>query len=124
MNATITKLMAAATVSATGQSAAVDVVDFHGHARIVINASATAAADNTCDVTIEQSASGTGDWSEVTAVAFDQVTNAAASHQVAGVNVDGLKRYIRVVYTLGGTDPEVTLAAELVGNKQYTTGAE
>jgi hypothetical protein len=124
MNTSIARLMTAATVAATGQSAAVDIVDFHGHALIAINASATAASGNTCAITIEESATGSGSWTTVTGLTFTQITNAAASHQVVGVNVDRLKRFLRVVYTLGGTDPEVTLAAQLVGHKQYTTGAE
>jgi len=117
---TSVSLLAAVTLSADGQGAAVDIAAFHGWGLLVLNSSATAAADNTADVKLQHSDDGATGWTDVPDGAFVQVTNAAASHQVKGLNLSELKRYVRLDYDLGGTSPEVTISAEIVGKPQYS----
>lgn len=112
-NIKVLSLAVAARLTATGNGTAVDVKDLSGEARLVLNASATGGADHTYNAKIQDSADGSTGWTD-TGVAFAQVTNAAASHQVIGLNVDRFRRYIRVVDTLAGTTPNVNRAIELV----------
>jgi hypothetical protein len=113
----IAALAASVRLSATTSSAAVDIRDFHGQAKLVLNASATEAADNTADVKLQHCDTAGGAYTDA-GVAFAQVTNASASFQVVDLNVDRLKRYVKVVSTLAGTAPKVTLGVEIIGQKQ------
>lgn len=113
-------LATAARLTATTTSAAVEVSDYTGMAKLVLNASATEAADNTLDVKLQHSRDdGATDPYTDAGVAFAQVTNAGASHQTIDFSVDGLKKYVKVVSTLGGTTPAVTRSVELIANKAY-----
>jgi hypothetical protein len=80
---------------------------------LVLNSSATEAADNTADVKITHCDTEDGTYTD-SGVAFAQVTNAAASHQVLHVSADQFKKYVKVVTDLGGTTPAVTNSVELI----------
>lgn len=114
----ITNLAAAERLSATTTSPAVDLSDYTGLAALVLNSSATEAADNTMDVKLTHCDTSGGSYVDA-GIAFTQVTNAAASFQTKTFSVDGLKRYVKVVSTLGGTTPKCTRSVSLVGNKAY-----
>jgi len=112
-NLKIVPVAGAAEITASGNGPAVDVIHYSGEARLVLNASATGAADNTLDVKIQHSDDGESGWVD-SGVAFEQVGNAGPSHQVIGLNVDRFKRFIRAVDTLAGTTPSVVRSVELV----------
>lgn len=118
MKAVFTSLLAAQQIAATGQTAGVDIGDYDGWGRIVLNSGATAAPDNTADFAIEHSDDNQS-WAAAAAVSFDQVTNAAASFQVAAVNFSEMKKWARVKTTLAGTEPKVIAAVLAVGPQQY-----
>lgn len=113
---TILSLRAAAAITATDNGPAVNVADFTGNGYLVLNSSATGGAGQTSDVKVQHSDDGATNWTD-TGVAFSQVTNAAASHQVLFVPFDQFKKFVRVVNTLGGATPTVTAAVEAVGIK-------
>lgn len=115
---TAVNLAAAARLTATTTSAAVDVSDFTGNAKLVLNSSATEAADNTLDVKLTHCDTSGGTYTDA-GVAFTQVVNSAASFQSLDFSVDGLKKYVKVVSTLGGTTPAVTRSVSLIANKAY-----
>lgn len=116
---TVISLAEAARLSTTTTtSSAVDISDFTGNAKLVLNASATEAADNTLDVKLTHCATSGGTYTDA-GVSFTQVTNAEASFQVLDFSVDGLKKFVKVVSTLAGTSPKATRAVSLVGNKAY-----
>jgi hypothetical protein len=112
-NLTIVQVAVAARISASGNGAAVDVRSYSGEARLVLNSSATGAADNTLNTKIQHSDDGSTNWVD-SGISFQQIGNTAPSHQVIGVNVDRFKRYIRAVDTLAGTAPNVTRAVLLI----------
>ena len=116
MNTQIISLAAAARLSATTTSNAVDVSDFTGDAFLVLNSSATEGAGQTSDVKITHCDTAGGTYVDA-GIAFTQVTNAAASFQTQKFSVDGLKKFVKVVTTLAGTTPFVTRSVELVANK-------
>lgn len=111
-------IKAASRLSATATSAAVDVSEFQGICKVLLNSSATEAADNTADVKLNHSDTEAGTYTDVPGGAFARVTNAVASHQEIMLNADVFKKYVKVVSTLGGTTPAVTNAVTLVGKKQ------
>jgi hypothetical protein len=110
-------LKASARITADNNGAGVDVSEFQGIVQVILNSSATEAADNTSDVKLQHSADNSA-WSDVTGGAFAQVVNAAASVQVLTLNADNFKKYVRVVNDLGGTTPAVTAGVMLQGIKQ------
>lgn len=109
----VVKLAAAATVTANGNGASVDLVGFDGDLKLVLNASATGGAGQTLDVKIQHSNDGTT-WAD-SGVAFTQVTNAAAAFEVLNVTAEQFRRYIRAVDTVGGSTPTVVRGLALVG---------
>lgn len=117
---TTTALKAASRITATNLSAAIDTADFQGICKVILNSSATEAADNTADVKLQHSDTSGGTYTDVTGGAFARVTNAAASHQEITLNADSFKRYVKVSSILGGTTPAVTNAVSIVGKKQTT----
>ena len=112
-------VLAAVSLAASGNGAAVDLVDFQGLGKFVLNSgAATGNANATADFKIQHSADGATGWADA-GIAFAQVTNpGGASAQDIMVNVDRLKRYVRVVTTLGGTTPAVVASVSFIGKKQ------
>jgi hypothetical protein len=55
---------------------------------------------------------------DVTGATITQVTTTASQQKVV-VNKDNLKRYVRVVSTLGGTSPNYTLSVQAVIAKKF-----
>jgi hypothetical protein len=111
-------LKASARITADNTSAAVDVSDFQGVCQVILNSSATEAADNTSDVKLTHCDTSGGTYTDVAGGAFAQVTNAGASLQVLTLNADNLKQYVKVFNDLGGTTPAVTAGVLLIGTKQ------
>lgn len=120
----IKKLNTPIRITATVNGPAVDLLPYDGQAMIYLNSGATEGATMTHDVKIQHSADGATGWVDAVAapsgnaLAFAQVTNAAASEQVIEFNTSDLKRYIRAVQTLGGTSPAVTASISLVAKAQ------
>lgn len=111
----IIPLVAAARLSATNSgSTAVDVSPYSGEARAILNSSAGEGAGHTSTTKIQHSANGSTNWEDVPGLTFTQVTNAAASFQVIGFNVDKCRKFVRVVDTLGGSSPFFTRSVELL----------
>lgn len=110
----IVSLLPAAALTATGAGDGVDIREFEGEAFLVLDASAE--AESTLDVTLEQSDDGE-DFEPVASVEFEQVTDAAASFQTVGIQTDGLGPYVRAVATVAGTS--VVCSLSLVGRTKY-----
>lgn len=111
----IVSLAPAASLTATATSNAVDISDFTGAAKLVLDASAMGGTSPTMDVKLQHCDTQGGTYTDA-GIAFTQVT-AAASFQVLDFAVDGLKKYVKVVSTLGGTSPTVARSVQLIGNK-------
>lgn len=109
-------LAPAAALTATENGTGVDVTTFTGGVKFILNSSATGGAGQTADFKIQHSDQAATGFTD-TGIAFTQVTNAAASHQERNWNVDGLKKFVRVVSTLGGTSPTVTRSVSMIGQK-------
>lgn len=111
-------LAVAQRITATTTTAtAVDISDFTGNCRFVLNSSAPEGAAQTSDVKLVHSDTAGGTYTD-TGISFAQITTAGGvSYQDILRNVDGLKKYVKVVNTLGGTSPAITFAVSIVGKK-------
>lgn len=107
-------LAVAASIVATGNGAAVDVSQFKGLAKIVLNSGPTNAGTNT--IKLQHSADGSTNWTD-TGDTFTAVTT-SASYQELLVNCNKFKKFVRVVDTMAGATSVVRSVA-LVGKKQY-----
>jgi hypothetical protein len=119
------------TVALTGNTngITVDTSDLEGNLLAVLN-SAAASASDTLDVTLEESSDGSS-WSAVPADAifnpttgavttFSQVTAAAASYQQVGIVKERLKRYVRMVFTVGGSSISIPASGSFIGALKYS----
>jgi hypothetical protein len=114
-------LAAAARRTSTLTGTAIDVLDYEGVALVVLNASVGTGTTPTLDAKLQHSDTTTsGDFVDVTAGSFTQVTDVAgtAGVQVKKVNVSDLKRYLRVIGTIAGTTPSFDFGVEFVGIKK------
>lgn len=117
-------LAVAARITATFTGAAIDLRPYEGQAMIHLNSAAMENAASTMDAKIQHSVDGATAWTDAVtlpsgaALAFAQVTNAAASAQTIEFNTTDTHRYIRVVETLAGTTPAVTAAISMTAKLQ------
>lgn len=116
-NLKVVRLATAGRITASGNGSAVDVKPYSGEARLVLNSGAGSASGVKLDVKIQHSDDGST-WAD-TGIAFAQVTDAAPSFQVVGVNVDRFRRYIRAVDTVAGSG-NVERSVELVAKQDYS----
>lgn len=114
---TRTVLAVSASITATGNGAAVNVSDFQGICQIIMNSGPTNAGTNT--VKLQHSDDGSTNWTNVPNGAFPAVGTAAADPSIT-MNSDALKKFVRVVDTLAGGANAVVRGVSLVGRKQYT----
>jgi hypothetical protein len=106
--------------TSTGNGTGVDLRQYDGDVVLILDSAAAGAGTNpTLDVTVEHSdASGSG-YTAITSTAFAQVTS-TASQQKLVISKDEARRYVRVTYTIGGTNsPSFTFSVTGVGVKKY-----
>lgn len=103
-------------IAANDTSAAVDLSGFTGLALFTLNASATEGAGQTCDVKLQHCDTSGGTYVDA-GISFAQVTNAGASFQSLLRDVDGLKQFVKVVGTLGGSTPACTYGITITGKR-------
>lgn len=117
MIANIKQVAPLAAVTATGGLAAVSLAEFHGRAKLILMHSATGAAGETIDVKV-QHRTGADAWADVPGATFAQLTNAGGGTKEIEIDADGLKSDVRL-YATCSVNADATLAAVLVGRKQY-----
>jgi hypothetical protein len=104
-------------IAATDIGAAVDISDMTGVCRFLLNSSVMEGAAQTSDVKLQHSDTAGGTYTDA-GISFAQITTAGgASFQDKLASVDGLKKFVKVVNTLGGTSPAVTFALTVIGKK-------
>jgi hypothetical protein len=115
-------LLANAQILASANGSGVDVSDLDGSVAVTCAVSAPVAGTNpTLDLKLQHSDDdGANDaYADVTGGAFAQVTS-AASKQKLSLSVSGMKKYVRVVKTIGGTSsPQYYASVSMHGLKQY-----
>lgn len=116
MKLTPIALAPAAAPTATANSTGVDVSDFTGSAKLILDA-ALPAVGQTLDVKLQHADTVGGTYTD-TGHSFTQVTNGGgASYQVQDISVDGFKKFVRAVRTIAGSATALPHTVYLVGSK-------
>lgn len=114
---TVLALAPASAPTGSSTGGAIDVSDFTGNAKLVLDCGAPAAAE-TLDVKLQHCDTSGGVYTD-SGLSFAQVTNAGgASVQVQDISVDGLKKFVKVVATKVGATA-LPRSVYLVGNKAF-----
>ena len=104
--------------TATGEATGLDLRQYDGDVVLLLDSAAGGGTTPTLDVTVEHSDSLSADYTAISGAAFEQVVD-AASRQKLVIDADSAKRYVRVKYTLAGTNPTFTFSVAGVGVKKY-----
>jgi len=107
----------AGTYTVNADGAGVDLQDYQGVLKVILNSGAGGGTTPTLDAKIQDSADNSA-FADIPGKVFEQVTDAGASIQFLGIDTRTVKRYIRVALTIGGTSPTFGLAVTAVGQKQ------
>lgn len=100
----VINLVANVSISSTATSSSFDLQAYHGQMAIVADVKNVSGTTPTYDLKIQDSADNSSFADVSPAVAITQVTTVASVQKLV-VNVQQLRRYIKVVQTLGGTTP-------------------
>ena len=104
--------------TATFTGTAVDISQYQGVLKVVLDSAAGTGTTPTLDGKIQTGdASDGSDAADVSGAAFVQIV-AAVSKQAIGVDTRACKKYIRFVGTIAGTTPSFNFAVVAVGQKQ------
>ncbi len=111
--------------SVSGLSAAIDLDAYSGEKRFVLVAgAATHGSSSTLDVKLRHCATVGGTYEDVPSGAFTRVTTAASMQAL--VFATGLERYLKIAWTIGGTNEPAFVfglaleAAPVVAGQTYT----
>ncbi len=117
--ANVVELAANAVRTSTLTATGVNIQQYSGIAQIILQSSAkTAGTSPTLDVTIEESDSLASGYTAVSGAVFAEVTTSDITEMIA-INTDELKKYIRVVGTIGGTStPTFGFGVSMLGMLQ------
>ncbi len=110
----VVALAVAASITATGNGASVNIGDYQGIAQLVLNSGPTNAGTNT--VKLQHSDDGSTGWAD-TGDQFTAVTTSGLQESIL-VNADKFKKFVRVVDTMAGAT-SVVRSVSLVGRKKY-----
>jgi len=94
----------------------VDIRQYDGPAHLIFTSSAaTAGTSPTLNVKLQHSNTINADFEDVSGFTFAQVTDAADTTQMKTLQVSDLRRYVRCVATIGGTNtPTFGFAVSMV----------
>ena len=106
----------AGTYTVNADGAGVDLQDYQGVLKVILNSGAGGGTTPTLDAKIQDSADNSA-FADIPGKVFGQVTGIASIQSLA-IDTRTVKRYIRVALTIGGTTPTFGLAVTAVGQKQ------
>lgn len=109
---------ATAARTATGNATGVDLQQYDGDVVLVLDSAAGTGSSPTLDVKVQSSDTLGGTYADITGAAFTQVTG-TASQQKLVISKDEARRFVRVVYTVGGSTPSFTFSVNGVAAKKY-----
>lgn len=104
--------------TATGNGTGIDVQQMDGDLFLILDSAAGTGTTPTLDIKVQSSDTSGGTYTDITGATFTQVTG-TASQQAITISKDEARRWIRVVYTVGGTSPSFTFSVNAVGVKKY-----
>jgi len=115
------KIAALAEISADGGIAGVDVSAYCGPALFILDAKNTAGTTPTLAAKLQHSSDNgsTDTWDDITDGGFTGLTDAAHDPQWILLNRNDLKKYVRVIYDIGGTStPKYYASVTMIAQRQ------
>ncbi len=106
--------VAARTVTGTGT--AIDIKDYVGRGKVMLDCAAGTGTTPTLDIVIQHSVDNVT-FVPVPGAVFAQVTNAARQQQI-GLDLDAAHRFVRIAFTITGGTPSFTFSVQMVGWRQ------
>ncbi len=103
-------------LNATASTSGVDISDYIGTLKVILSAENVSGTDATLATKIQDSADNST-FADVTGGAFTVLTD-EDGFEALHLDTRALNQYIRVLDTLGGTDPVYNRSVTLVGRKQ------
>lgn len=118
--ATIVQLLPNDSRTADANGTGVDVSNYEDEAQVIVDAKNLSGTTPTLDLKLQTSTTSdfSADVDDVTGGAFTQI-GAVASFQTKQINVNGLKKYLRVVHDVEGTSPVYVASVTLIARKKY-----
>lgn len=113
----VVELAAMAVRTSTLTATGVDLSAFSGPCHVILQSSAATAGTNpTLNVKLQHDDVLGGDYEDITGAVFAEVDNSPDSTQMITINPDHLKKHVRVVGTIAGTNtPTFGFGVTLVG---------
>ncbi len=102
--------------TATGNGPGIDVRDYIGKGKVMLDCVAGTGTTPTLDIVIQHSEDGVT-FVAVPGAAFAQVTTVARQQQI-GLDLDAVRRFVRIAFAISGTSPSFTFSVQLVGWRQ------
>ena len=115
--ATVTQ-MEAVLSRTTLAGTAFDITQYEGTILILLEAGASTAGTATLDVKLQDSATSSGTYADITGATFAQVT-AAAAQQAIALDTDKAKGFIKAVATFGASNA-LPFGLTVIGHKKYS----
>lgn len=113
---TVIPFLATAARTTTTNGTGIDIKDYTGKIKVVLDSAAGTGTSPTLDVKLQESDTVGGTYVDISGAAFTQVVG-ASSLQSIGLEVNDRKRFIRAVATIGGTSPSFTSSVNAIGMK-------
>lgn len=110
-------LKAIASINATGTSSAIDLQDYEGEVLIAVDVANVSGTNPTLDFKLTECATSGGSYTDVASGGGTQVTT-VASFQTISLNTDPMKQFVKLSYTLAGTNPVYLISAKIYGIKK------
>lgn len=98
-------------LTADANGIAVDTNGFDD-AQVILDVGAVSGTSPTLDTKFQESADGSGGWTDISGATIAQIT-AADQHKTLGINLRSVKRYIRAVATITGTSPTFQISVSI-----------
>jgi len=113
----IKTLHAPAVVTATAESAAVDLRDYEGPITVIMHSTASGTGVTNA-LKLQECATSDGTFTNVSGGGFTTIANTASSQSVR-VNSDSLMRYLKLDFVIAGGTGEGVVSASVIGKKKY-----
>lgn len=105
---TIFSLIQAGQIDSSTNGSGVDVRDYIGLCKVIVDCSNVSGTSPTCTVKL-QGSSDNSTWADISGATFTQATDEISVFESKDIVLDEQPRYIRAVATLGGTAPVFNL---------------
>jgi len=110
------ELKRAARISSTASATGIDISAYIGTIKVVLSATKVSGTTPTNTAKVQESDTVGGTYTDVTGGGFTALSDSGT--EALHLDTRGLKSFIRLTETLGGTSPVFDSAAVVVGRKQ------